>query len=159
VNLTNAYCLLRKVKKYWIVGCSSQEVSQKIVKCTDNAMKLTVQVCADVLQLGVIGRIGVFSKNHAVMQNKLALTLKSYIMSITGNLELSKEILHKQINFINNDEAHREGTIYSGKNYATSLVKQLTRRGVNIKKAVNSLEERFLSQSDKDFLIMIIDSI
>jgi hypothetical protein len=82
-----------------------------------------------------------------------------YFLSITGNLELSKEILHKQINFINNDEAHREGSIYSGKNYAISMVKNIQKRGINIKEGVLTLEERFLSQSDKDFLVMIIDSM
>jgi hypothetical protein len=48
-----------------------------------------------VLQRGIIEKIGVFSKNHAINQNKLAQLIKSYILSITGNQDLSKEILHK----------------------------------------------------------------
>jgi len=39
-----------------------------------------------------------------MMQNKLGQTIKSYIMAITGNLELSKEVLHKTLNFMCNDE-------------------------------------------------------
>ena len=85
--------------------------------------------------------------------------MKSYFLSITGNLELSKEILHKQINFINNEETHREGSIYSEKNYAISMVKNIHKRGINIKEGVLALEERFLSQSDKDFLTIVIDTM
>jgi len=69
---------------------------------TDSAIKLTIQISAEVLQKGIIQRIGVFSKNHAINQNKLAQNMKSYILSITGNQDLSKEILHKQINFMCN---------------------------------------------------------
>ena len=39
------------------------------------------------------------------------------------------------------------------------MVKNLQKRGINIKEGVLTLEERFLSQSDKDFLTMIIDSM
>ena len=70
--------------------------------------------------------------------------MKSYLLSITGNLEFSKEILHKQINFINNDEDNREGTIYSGKNYAISMLKNIHKRDINLKEGVLNLEERFL---------------
>lgn len=39
------------------------------------------------------------------------------------------------------------------------MLKNMTKRGLNIKDGILALEERFLSQSDKDFLAMIIDSI
>ena len=47
--------------------------------------------------------------------------MKSYILSITGNQDLSKEILHKHINFMCNQEI-QEG-LYSGKNYALNFIK------------------------------------
>jgi len=72
VNLTNSYCLWRKIKKYWVQGCSTSEQHQRIITCTDNAIKLVVQVSSDVMQFGVILKIGVFGKNHAIVQNKLA---------------------------------------------------------------------------------------
>ena len=71
-------------------------------------MKLTVSICAHVLQQGVVKKIGEHSKNFAMMQNKLGQTIKSYIMTITGNLELSKEVLHKSLNFMcSDDESNR----------------------------------------------------
>lgn len=84
-------------------------------------------------------------------------------MSITGNLELSKEILHKQINFICQDEEHRSGnsedSLYSGKNYSVNLMRKFDSLGIDLKRGVNALEERFMEPSDKDFLTMIIDSM
>jgi len=43
----------------------------------------------------VLERINVHSKNYAMVQNKLATTLKQYILTITGNAEMSKDVLHK----------------------------------------------------------------
>jgi hypothetical protein len=62
-------------------------------------------------------------------------------MTITGNLELSKDVLHKSLNFITNDEEARaqnigedkETSIYSGKNYSINFIRQLFKRGVNLK--------------------------
>jgi len=68
--------------------------------------------------------------------------MKSYILSITGNQELSKEILHKHINFMSNQET--EG-LYAGKNYALNFIKQLLKIGVGLRNAIDTIEERFLS--------------
>jgi len=89
------------------------------------------------------------------------MTLKSYIMTITGNSELSKEVLHKQINFICQDKESQESdSVYSGKNYGIILIKQMVKKcGVNIPKYIRSIEERFLSEADKDFLLMILESM
>jgi len=65
-------------------------------------------------------------------------------------------MLHKQHNFINSDY---EGAIYQGKNYGISFIKKISARNVNISGAIKSVEDRFLSGPDKDFLLMIIESM
>ena len=65
-----------------------------------HGLKLCTATCSNVLQNGVLSRIGHHTKNFAMVQNKLATTLKQYILTITGNTEMSKEVLHKQINFM-----------------------------------------------------------
>ena len=95
----------------------------------DNCLKLSIIVGSEVLKKGIYNRIGAHTKNYAMFQNKLAQTIKSYIMSITGSQELSKEVLHKQINFICQD-LDQEGTIYSGKNYSINFMRHMFKRGV-----------------------------
>ena len=81
-------------------------------------------------------------------------------MSITGTQELSKEILHKQINFLcSDDSTMARNSLYSGKNYSVFFIRSLSSLKIDIKKAINIFEERFLIQSDKDFLLMIVDSM
>ena len=72
VNLTNAYCLLRKIRRLWLKGCSNQEVGKQILEYIENGIKLTTQVSADVIQRGIMLRIGVHSKNFAIVQNKFS---------------------------------------------------------------------------------------
>ena len=84
-----------------------------------------------------------------MMQNKLGQTIKSYIMTITGNLELSKEVLHKSLNFMcSDDESNRQAnvggnendSIYSGKNYSGNFINQLVKRGVEFRQGIEDLE-------------------
>ena len=100
VYLTNSYCLLRKIRKFWLDGCQSNEMKVRIDTSVTIGLKLCTQVCSQVLGQGILERIGVHSKNFAIVQNKLATTLKQYILTITGNADILKEVLHKQINFI-----------------------------------------------------------
>ena len=74
-------------------------------------------------------------------------------MTITGNLELSKDSLHKTLNFMYNDEGDKreakiEGaennSVYSGKNYAGSFLTHMVKNGLELTKAINDIEERFL---------------
>lgn len=161
VLLTNAYCMARKIKKFWLGGCQSKTAQQRGELYLQNIIKLAVQVLTDVLKHGVLDKINQHTKNYAVVQNKLATTLKQYIMMIIGNVEMSKDVMHKQINFINYDEDSQpsQDGLYSARNYSTNLVRQLFKRGVNIKQGISDLEERFMSESDKDFLLMIVDSM
>jgi len=122
-----------------------------------------------VLDKGVLSRIGQESKNFAVKQNNIAQTLKVFILSITGNMDLSKKILHKQINFIchyatKDDEDPeiidiKEGGIYKGKNYSLKLIKKLTERGLDLETPISFIEDRFLPDGEKDYLLMIVASL
>lgn len=125
VMLTNAYCMARKIKKFWIGGFQTKTAQQKGEFYLQNIVKLTVQVLADVLTHGVLEKIGQHTKTYAVVQNKLAITLKSYIMIIIGNAEMSKDVMHKTINFINYDEDSQpsQAGLYSARNYSTNLVR------------------------------------
>lgn len=58
-------------------------------------LRLSLQIVSQTLSGGLLERIGVHTKNFAIVQNKLAMTFKSFILTITGNAELSKEVLHK----------------------------------------------------------------
>lgn len=124
-----------------------------------NIVKLNTHVLGDVLQRGVLDKINVHTKNYAIVQNTLAGTLKSYIMMIIGSLEMSKDILRKSINFIVLEEdsmLDRDG-LYSPRNYATNLIRTLYKRGVNLEKGIRVFEDRFLAESDKDFLLLAVD--
>lgn len=83
------------------------------------------------------------------------------MLSITGNLELSKEILHKQINFISPEEGRGSGSdsLYGGKNYGVDLIKKFHVMGVGVRDCLHKFEERFMTQQDQDFLAIILDSM
>ena len=113
-----------------------------------------MSICVRVLQEGVVKKIGVFGKNFAGKQTELGNIMRSYIMTITGNLDLSKDSLHKSLNFMFNDEegkreAKIEGaendSVYSGKNYSGSFLTQMVKNGLQLNKAIHDIEERFLS--------------
>ena len=160
VNLTNAYCLLRKMRKFWLEGFATEAARKKCAGCIGTAIALTVDITATVLQKGIILRINAHTKNYAVVQNKLAQTIKSYIESVTGNLELSREVMHKQTNFMCAQETHGDAkSLYSGRNYSINLVRQITKKGISLKDGIMVMDERFLSESDGDFLLMIVESM
>ena len=96
VCLTNSYCLLRKIRKLWLPGCQSKEARISIDTGVSAGLKLCVLITSQVLAQGILEKINVHTKNYAIVQNKLAMTLKNFILTITGNSELSKEVLHKQ---------------------------------------------------------------
>ena len=49
VFLTNAYCLLRKIKKYWLGECQSKSTKETITSWLGTGEKLTITVCSIVL--------------------------------------------------------------------------------------------------------------
>lgn len=160
VLLTNAYCMAKKIKKFWIGNCQTKTTQQKGEFYLQNIIKLAIQALADVLKHGVLAKVNAHTKNYAVVQNKLAHTLKSYLMVIVGNVEMSKDVMHKSINFITVDEdAHSEDGLYAPRNYSTNLICQLFKRGVDIKRGVSDFEDRFMLESDKEILLFVVDSM
>jgi hypothetical protein len=160
VYIVNSYCLLRKAKKFWLDDCTDKKIKAGIESAISISMNLCTQVLAQVVGQGIVNRINLHSKNYAMVQNKLGLTLKQFILTITGNAEMSKDVLHKQINFICSSESDdMELSLYRGKNYAPIIMKHICRENINLKNAIQSFEERFVGTPDKDFLSMIIDSM
>mmetsp|Transcript_4408 Transcript_4408/g.6428 ORF Transcript_4408/g.6428 Transcript_4408/m.6428 type:complete len:119 (+) Transcript_4408:1273-1629(+) len=117
-----------------------------MVEFADNGVKLTLLVASRVLHNGILLKVGKHQKHFAVVQNKYATTIKQFIMCITGTQELSREILHKQINFIFSDEhsAELKDSLFGGKNYSTSLIRAFTKMGINLKKGIQEFEDRFM---------------
>lgn len=57
VFITNTYCILRKIRKFWINDCASGEMKQKIDQSVGIGLKLCVDVMSLILSMGVISRI------------------------------------------------------------------------------------------------------
>ena len=111
----------------------------------NSALKLTLRITSAVLQKGILSQINVHSKNYGMIQNKYAQTMKQFIMSITGTQELSKEILHKQINFIcTDDSTFVKNSLHSGKNYSVNFVRSFANLGIDIKAGLIAFDTRFL---------------
>jgi hypothetical protein len=154
--------MAKKIKKFWMPTCQSEDVKQKGEFYLKNIVKLNIQVLGEVLQRGVLDKINQHTKNYAIVQNTLAGTLKSYIMMIIGSLEMSKDVLRKSINFIVLDEdslLEGQDGLYSPRNYSTNLICKLYKRGINIEQGIRVFEDRFLAESDKDFLLLVVDSM
>lgn len=81
------------------------------------------------------------------MQDRLGKSLKQFILGTTGNVELSKEILHKNSNFISDSAKTGNG-----------FIKKILLT-VDVMGSLSKFEERFMDKEDKQFLGMIIKSI
>ena len=82
-------------------------------------------------------------------------------MAIVGNHELSKDVLQKSHNFIVADtETHGSVKgIYSGKNYSLGFLKTMVKKGLRLREGIRELEDRFMTEDEKDLLLIVIDSI
>lgn len=94
VYICNTYCILRKVKKFWLKDCQTEKIKAGIETTAQIGIKLCIDIMSDVIA-GILSRVGQHSKNFAMVQNKLGQTLKQFILTITGNADLSKDVLHK----------------------------------------------------------------
>lgn len=79
-------------------------------------------------------------------------------MAIMGNHELSKNVLDKAHNFIVADTETRS-SIYSGKNYSIGFLKTMVKKGLRLREGIRELEDRFMTEDEKDLLLIVIDSI
>lgn len=79
------------------------------------------------------------------------------MLGVTGNVELSKEFLHRNSNFMASNEQNKAGCRFLKK----ILYKRDERDDlrVNFVQAIQDFEERFMSVEDKTFLIRILKSL
>ena len=52
------------------------------------------------LDVTMVKCIGQFSKNYALVQNRIGQGLKMFVLGVTGNVELTKDSLHRNQNFM-----------------------------------------------------------
>ena len=69
-------------------------------------------------------------------------------MCLTGNSDVSKDVLPRQINFIYLDD----------KMNGTTFLKRVLKR-VDIVSSIKDIEERFLPDGDKQFLLIVLESL
>lgn len=81
----------REVKR-WLRECiiaSELETIRKSIK------KLAIESCITVLDVTMVKCIGSFSKNFALVQNRIGQGLKMFVLGVTGSVELTKDSLHR----------------------------------------------------------------
>jgi hypothetical protein len=76
--------------------------------------------------------------------------LKLFILATTGNSELSKEVLSKQQNYIS--------IMGDKETIGTTFLRRILKK-INILESIESIEERFLPDGDKEFLKIIVQSL
>ena len=64
---------------------------------------MAIDTCLTIIDVAIVRSIGVHSELYAVVQNTLANNLQQFILGVTGNVELQKEFLHKNSNFMAQD--------------------------------------------------------
>jgi hypothetical protein len=91
-----------------------------------------------------------------VVQNTIASQLKIFILGSTGNIELNKELLHKNSNFMIKDQG-KTGCGFLRKIMDYQKGKEPV--SINFVSSILAFEDRFLDPEDKDFLVRIIKSL
>jgi len=71
-------------------------------------------------------------------------------MCLTSNTHISKEILSKQINFINSED--------TDSHYGVDFLKRIMKRA-DLLSSIEAIEERFLPDGDKQLLIIVLESL
>lgn len=154
--MANVFCLMAgPVKKLWM---RDSHIKAELNTLRKQVQKVAIDTCLSLLDIAITRLIGVHSQHYAVVQNTLASCLKQFIMGLTGNVELSKEFLHRNSNFMVSNDSNKLGCrfmrrILSEVNPATGSLR------VNFVQSIMDFEERFLSEEDKTFLIRILKSL
>ena len=78
----------------------------------------------------------------------IAQAIKNFVLGVTGNSELTKEVLAKQFNYM----------VVEEKPIGIPFLKRILKK-VELQSSIEFIEERFLSSEDKAFLVMIIESL
>ena len=89
--MANVYCLMAgPVKKLWMID---SQIRGELNIMRKQVQKVAIETCLTILEVAIVRNIGVHTQNFAVVQNTLASCLKQFILGLTGNVELSKEML------------------------------------------------------------------
>jgi hypothetical protein len=96
----------------------------------------------------LLNNIGVHQNNFAMVQNQIALMIKHFVLGVTGNSELSKDVLNKQYNYMQLED----------KTIGVPFIKRILKH-VDLFTSVDAIENRFLPDGDKQFLSMVVESL
>lgn len=105
---------------------------------------LSVESCIILLDITIVKCIGVYTKNHAVIQNVVSSGLKQFLLGVTGNIDLSKDSLHRNSNYLVQNNA---GQKFLRK--ILNLQKPDGEYAVDLVGAIHTIEDRFMDESDK----------
>ena len=96
--MANAYCLMAgPVKNLWM---KDSYIKKELNMLRKQVQKVAIETCLTIIDVAIIRGIGTHSEHFAIVQNTLAGNLKQFILGVTGNVELSKEFLHRNSNFM-----------------------------------------------------------
>ena len=79
------------------------------------------------------------------------------MLGVTGNVELSKEFLHRNSNFMASNEQNKAGCRFLRK--VLNVKDENGELRVNFVQSIVDFEDRFLAEEDKNFLIRILKSL
>ena len=82
--------------------------------------------------------------------------MKMFILGSTGNVELNKDLLHKNSNFMIKDSGKAGCTFLRQIMEYQDRERDIT---INFVSSLHAFEDRFLSDDDKEFLTRIIKSL
>lgn len=111
--------------------------------------KLCVQCTVQITKRVLVNCIGQHVKNFAIVQNQIALMLKSFVLGVTGNGEVNKDAIQKQYNYIS-----PEGKSTIGIPFIKRILKQ-----IDLYNGVEAIEDRFLPDGDKQIVMMVLESL
>ena len=128
---------------------------EKLLQDAEQVKKLAVKTCLIIIDVSIVKCIGKHSISYAVVQDRLASSLKQFILGVTGNVELTKDQLHKNSNFMVESQGGSRflKKVLEKVNPATGAYE------VDFVKILYEFEERFLSLKDRDLLISILQSV
>lgn len=135
--MANVYCLmLGPVKMLWLKDSLKQKYLDELRR---QVKKLSVKSCLHILDVAILRHVAVHCKNYAVVQDRLASCIKQFILGVSGNVELSKDSLHRNVNFMGEQNG------ISGSTFLRKILNP--KQGlpqIDLIASLSSLEERFL---------------
>jgi len=100
--MANVYCLMAgPVKTLWM---KDSHIKDELNTLRKQVQKVAIDTCLTLIDVAIVKGINVHGPHYAITQNTLAGNLKQFILGVTGNVELSKEFLHRNSNFMASNE-------------------------------------------------------